>query len=408
MPEELNLEEFAERVRRGHELFRRNRRINGEILETIGVELESIGLSQKIAKGILGGLPYELGNNFKVHRDASSEMNTYSTVLQGRRDRICTINAHTIESQNLFSRKIPVSTSGYELISIPMDIRTTELTLWSLLPKLESQGDFISERCATHIHIGMAKNLGMIKNMLKLGLWADELFYSLSGMGEGRFRGYSNNAIFSRPLINGPYFYYRGNYYQSLNWKKALEAHNFYEFFACYGIDTNGEAVKYHPARYFSINLYSLLLHNTVEFRHFNQSFSPSVLIAITKLCQLFVEIGIKANESLLSKLEPGDVFQTQNTSHYIEKLHKLLYLGGICSCDYIPDNEDVEELETVICSYQGIGIKNVAVLSHINPDNIVVSQQAIEDGNLSKANIKPIPDGHVDIHNIKLQSIIK
>jgi hypothetical protein len=408
-----NTEELVERIReenrrnRDEAVLRLNQRrvnVNGQVLDTIGIELESIALSRDTAGRILGKLPGGLGSNFKVTRDGSSEMNVYNISMNNRN---VMINAHTRESEQLLDGKYPQNTVGYELISIPMDIDTTEKALHALLPSLECNGDFISERCATHIHVGAMKNLRFLKNALKLGLWFDEVFYSLANMGQDKFRGYSNNAIYARPLVNGPYFKYDRDYYQVVNWKKALESDDLYEFFCAYGTNINGgELHKYHPGRYFSVNLYSIPRIGTIEFRHFNQSFNPGLVSSIAKLCQLFTEIAIKSGEKELKNLDVGDVFTLESPSHYLEKLYKLIDMGNRLDCDYNLGKEDIPQLERIIYKYKGIGIKDVPVLTHCR--DFTVPAECIRDGELQHAKTKPIPAGQVDIHNIKYQSIIK
>jgi hypothetical protein len=383
---------------------RRRVNVSGQVLDTIGIELESIALSRETAGRILGKLPGGLGSNFKVTRDGSSEMNVYSVPIN---NRSIMINAHTRGAEELLNEKYNKTTVGYELISVPMDIDVAEKTLHALLPSLECNGDFISERCATHIHIGAMKNIRFLKNALKLGLWFDEVFYSLSPMGQDKFRGYSNNAIYARPLLSGPYFKYERDYYQILNFKRALESDDLYEFFATYGTtNIDGELHKYHPGRYFSINLYSVPRIGTIEFRHFNQSFNPGLVSSISKLCQLFTEIAIKSGDRELKNLDVGDVFTLESPSHYLNKLYKLIDMGNRLDCDYNLGKEDIPQLERIIYKYKGIGIQNIPVLTHCR--DFGVPTECINDGELQKAKTKPIPAGQVDIHNIKYQSIIK
>lgn len=378
----------------------------GQILDTIGIEFESLGLTQKDVKQILGNLPAPINGTFRVHRDGSSEMHTYTAIFSGlRRPREIKINSHTNAAEVLFGNAGARETSGYELISIPMDKDVMDISVRHILPRLEASGDFLSNRCATHIHIGMGKSLFMLRNLLALGLWVDELLFSISGMGDS-FRGRSNNAIYARPLINGPYFRSGGRFYQTLNWKKALDARNLSQFFSCYGIRLTGELPKYHPARYFSTNLYSVLLHETIEFRHFNQTFNAPLVIATASLCQMIAEIGIKGKFEVLRKLEPGNPFIAQPPSYYIDKLDKLMKLGEFFGCEYSPDRQQLKLLSEVISNYEGIGIEDIEVLTHIKDVNI--SEETIEDGQLQKSKSVPIPDGHIDIHNIDKASIIR
>lgn len=381
---------------------RRRNNMGGQVLDTIGIELESLALSRERVARILSAIPQGLGMNFAVHRDGSSEINAYH--LGGNNNIL--VNVHTKAAESLFEGRNPRTTLGYELISIPMDIETVELSLKTVMPALKSNGDFVSERCATHIHVGGMKNLGFLKRELKLALWFDEVFYSLAHMDGKKFRGYSNNAIYARPLLNGPYFKYDRNNYQILNWEKALDAHDLWEFFMAYGLDIErGELPKYHPGRYFSINLYSVPRIGTVEFRHFNQTFNPNITTAVSKLCQIFVEIGIKSRAADLDKLTPGNPFVLHSHSYYMNKLFKFLDLANSLDAEYSLTEYDIKQLQNVMYNYKGIGIEDTEVYTHCRDFN--VPDDAIKIGELKKSTHKPISAGNTDIHNIKYSSIL-
>lgn len=404
MVEVINASEYVRK-----EMNRFYRAVDSEplILDTVGLEMESVGLTEGTVKTILGNLPRPINGLFKYHNDASTQMKVLQVSINGGKKiyRDNYLNAHNDTARRLFVKGNGII-SGYELVSTPMSIQVAEVALNTLLPKLTEKGDFLSERCATHVHIGMAKNLSFLKNLLSLGLWADELFYSISGMeGNRPFRGYSNNAIYARPLISGPYVKSLGGYFQILNWETALNADSLADFFSAYGYDYSGEAGKYNAARYFALNLYSVILHKTLEFRHANQSLNPRLVTAFTKLCQMFAEIGVKANKDTLKSLEPGDVFVKQSPSYYETKLEKIIRLGRDTNCDYSLRRIDVIELCRVIQDYKGIGIQNKCVLSHVKDASI--DPDIVKAAKLKPANSRPIPAGHIDIHNIGDISII-
>jgi len=377
----------------------------GQILDTVGIELESLGKTQNEVSQIIKSIPGGISTCFKVHRDASSEM-ICGVVQLEKKGRYLAINTHTPGYDKLTERKqLEKETYGYELVSIPLEIDLAELAIRSLLPTLENNGDFTSNRCATHIHVGMGINLYWLKNALRLGLWADDLFYSISGMG-GNFRGMTNNAIYARPLTSGPYFTYGDTYFQCLNWEKALSAKTVEEFFYCYAIDIDNGPVKYHPCRYFSINLYSAILNGTLEFRHFNQSFNPGLVVAITKLCQMFTEIIIKADSSSLRLLDVCNVFELQPQTYYISKLYKLLSIAKSMNCKYTLDNRDITNLLDVITKYNGIGLSDVPVLTHIK--EVATNLEVITNGNLVMSSKRPVKSGNIDIHNIQYSSIME
>lgn len=383
---------------------RNNRRGDGvpQILDTVGMELESAGLSRDSARGILNTLPNDYGGLFDTVHDASTEMKTY--LIDGEKKQYA-LSAHTSVARELFSRaRIASMVSGYELVSVPLSIGTAENCLRILLPKLEGSGDFFTNRCAFHVHTGMSKNLEICKKALKLGLWFDDVFYAISGFGKS-FRGESNHAIYARPLVSGPYIKSKSSYYQILNWKKALESNSYYDFWACYGVDVDRDSGKYHPARYFAVNIFSIHLRGTLEIRHYNQTFNPDYAVAATKLSQMFSEIVFRANLSDLKKLEIGNPFVDNSVYYYLNKLEELYSLASKLGCKYTPDRHSQNVLGNLIEDHKPCNIPDEPVLSHLR--DYAISDSVIEDGGLIKSKIKPVLSGNVDIHNIKEVSII-
>lgn len=385
------------RVIREEPILRERRRAGiGLVLDTLGFEQESVGLSRRTVEEILMKLPGGHGSNFSVVRDASTEMTDY--YFQDNAGTLFSVSSHTRDARNLFEGRIPTYCSGYELVSIPMEIDVAEISLKFLLPALENNGDFITNRCASHVHVGMSPNLEICQKALALGLWFDDVFFTLSGLG-GEFRGNTNNAIYARPLISGPYVRARSNFYQVLNWQRALDVKSFYDFFYCFHIDADNTANKYQSARYFAINIWSMLLHKTLEFRHLNQTFNPSYLLSFAKLCQLFTEIVLKADYKDLRKLEVANVFEEQGRNYYINKISKLVRLGEKYNCQYKLDREAEKTLLYLVDIHKPLKIKDVAVVTHLR--DYSANMDLVEAGKLKKATVMPISPGNIDIHNI-------
>ena len=385
------------------EIPERRRAGIGLILETLGFEIESVGLNKKLVEQILYGLPKGLGNSYSVTRDASTEMNNYY-IRGSDSENFFSVSSHTDEARKILGGNTSTYVSGYEIVSSPMNIEIAEISLGLLLPALENKGDFITNRCASHVHVGMGANLDICKKALALGLYFDEVFFALSGMGE-EFRGNDNNAIYARPLISGPYIKSNRNYYQILNWERALDADNFYDFWYAFHIDAENSENKYQSARYFATNIWSLLLHKTLEFRHLNQTFNTDYLLSFARLCQLFSEIVFKGDLKTLAKLEVGNVFEDQSPAYYISKLIKLIRLGENYSCKYELDNKTNEILMHLLEIHKPLTIKDVPVLTHLRDYN--ANMEMIEAGKLKRATTKPIPSGNIDIHNIKDVNIL-
>lgn len=375
---------------------------NDQVIDTLGIELESLHLSQDNVLELLENLPEQLRGLFKVTRDASSEIKVYPYNV-GKRQFWW--SSHTPQARQLFQGNRNAKVIGYEAVSKPIEMQALEPLLYLLMPKLQMAGDLTNERCAFHVHVGMCKNLEIAQKALALGLYADELFFRLAGMGD-TFRGESNNSIYCRPLQSGPYIFDGGNYYQVLNWEKALSAKNFTDFWYPYHINYRTEFSKYVAGRYFAINILSILIHGTLEFRHFNQSFDPVLMTAIAKLCQMFAEIVVKGKESNIRCLQVGDVFTNQSPSYYHNKLNKLLALGHDSDCKSIPDEKSIRSLAQIIDNAKPLQLKDVPVKTHLR--DYPAQFALVQAGELKKSRMQPIHPDNIDIHNIQDQILMR
>jgi hypothetical protein len=274
-----------------------------------------------------------------------------------------------------------------------------ELSLRVLLPNLKKEGDFTTKRCATHVHIGAIKNIQFLKNMLKLGLWADDLLFVLAGMGD-EFRGNQNNAQYSRPLIKGQCFYCRGSIYRSLNYKKALLAKDCVEFFSCFGIK-DLQAFKYHPARYFALNLLSVLLYGTVEFRYLNESFDSDLVLANIKLYQLLVYIASKIDGNI--NLEVSNIFNKFPKKYYVDKLFWIANMGE--NTKYALNSREISLLVKSIEISKEFLVENEDVFTHLK--EVEVNSEICMDY-LEEIDTDVKSPNQIDIHNIKNWSIIE
>ena len=376
-----------------------------QIIDTIGFEYETIALSRSKVEGILyrnRSLEFSTGL-ISITRDASSE-SKYYTIPVGDKCLI-DVNSHSDFARKLFGNNRRLNTFGVELITKPLEKDTMGNLIDYVLPALENGGDFVSERCATHVHIGMSNNVDILKSALSFGLWADELFFSLAGM-RGNYRGTKNNSIYSRPLISGPFVKInRGNYYQVGNWRTALGADDIYKFFAAYHIDIErGLPSKYVPARYFALNLLSMVLIGTLEFRYFNQSLNPRDVKAIINLCQASAEIIYRGAASKLRSLEVGDPFTYQSPNYYIRKLESLVSLSKEIGAKHSLENDSIVALNSMIEYNSPFNIGEKEVKTHVK--DYSANQALVVMGNLNKSTKTPAMPGNVDIHNIDLQSI--
>lgn len=378
-------------------------KINGDlVIDTVGIELESLFLSQKEVMILLETLPPDLRGWFKVTRDASSEIRVFN-IPNGR--KTVRISYQTPEARQFF-RGHNHEVIGYEAVSKPMDINTAEAILHLLLPKLEMAGDGPNSRCAFHVHVGMAKNLDICKKGLHIGLYVDDLLFRLAGMG-GKYRGVTNNSIYARPLISGPYASDGDNWYQIGNYEQALKADTFNEFWYSFGINPLREFGKYVSARYFAFNVLSTLIHGTLEFRYWNQSFDPLITTSVTKLSQMIAEIVLKSRTSAVSRLPIGDPFKDETPSYYVEKLFKMIGMANDLECSYGLEDRHIRCLTRIIENAPPLGLKDVPVKTHLR--DYIVDTQIAKLGGLKKLRSgNPVHPGNKDIHNLEDQNILE
>jgi len=364
------------------------------ILDTVGFEIESIGLTRNEMSAILDTLPSSVYSMLHLDRDASVEFNARS--IGGTS---LAVSTHTTEYNRL-----PItgrsSTYGYELISSPVSISTAENILWNLLPKLQSGGDFTHERAAFHVHVGFGCSIKILKRAMMLGLKVDPLLFRIAGMGR-KFRGESNHSIYARPLSNGPSVYHSSSstYYRMLDPQKAIASSTIREFFNCYAISVdNSSPVRYHPARYFAWNLYSLLLHGTIEFRHFNQTLSPTLAISVVKFCRALAELIMYYDESLLDAIPDMSVFEKYSDDDYIRVLDTLI---AHMKMNDVSDPLNAKEIDVMYKNiYDTPHHKLVEHNTLTHNRDYRLSSEYVNSGLFTKVG-RPSPAGNIDIHNI-------
>lgn len=205
---------------------------------------------------------------------------------------------------------------GTEFISQPTDL--TEVDFLSQIKKLtnflmRSGETEIGLRSGIHIHVNFPYNLSVLKQTIRLGQFLEDLFYLLAGNGN-TFRGVENEAIYTRPITGfGPPIVSTGfSYIPVFNVNDLLQSEKLSEFWYRYGnlIPREGRIEKYHPARYTWLNLHSILLHGTLEFRPFNKSLNPYFIWAEIQLCRKFAEYVFTRNYANLS----SDGFNIENS----------------------------------------------------------------------------------------------
>lgn len=374
------------------------------MLDTVGIEIESIALPREEIGDILASFTPDIRRMFRIDRDASVEFRASRISRDGR----VFINSHTRAA-----RELPIAgpnfTSGYEVTTVPLTIKEVEKAVWNFIPAIACRGDFVHERASLHVHIGYGYSIKILKRITEVGLKVEPLFYRLAGMGRS-YRGERNSSIYARPLNNGPTV--RGDdgyYYRIFNPESAIKSKTVTEFFSHYGIDPGGGDVqRYHPGRYFALNLYSLLLHGTLEFRYSNQTLRPLLALGMIKFYRAFAETVMYCDNDFINKLPNLSTFQKYEDSVYENMLGDMFIWMRENGIESLPNNKECDVILQNLYDTPHHNLTEQNTLSHIydsNPDFRLRSSY-IRTGKFERVD-KPQPAGNIDIHNIREFSII-
>jgi hypothetical protein len=187
-------------------------------------------------------------------------------------------------------------------VSIPLDSETEpiESIVRNLFQKLLECGEEPrSFRCGYHIHVGMPTNLRILKNILRLGAYLEDIFFYIGGQGYA-FRGDKiNSSAYCRAITEWgpPAVRHDGRHaVQIFKLEDLLVAKTTREFWYRFGELSNksSNSERYVPHRYMWLNVYSLLLHGTLEFRVFNKTLSAKQFLAEIELCQKFCDMCLR------------------------------------------------------------------------------------------------------------------
>jgi hypothetical protein len=385
----------------------------GQFVDSIGVELESVGLTDRTISQLTKDIRKIMGRNYlQITNDASVES---TKALYPTNSGRLPIYTHTEFFDRLSGvNRVEKISCGYELITIPVEIEIFEKLMFHTLRSLENCGDFVTERSATHFHIGYANNLKLLKNLLRMCLWIDPFLFRLGGMG-GTYRGYSNESIYARPLLyppcvplsdardpqeeleypqeenapRPPQFFesvinlrdsrdraqeasdnnkdeISGKFAKVLNVKAALSSSSVSEFWSCFGLVNPETGVdKYNPSRYVGCNFIAFIHHGTIEFRHFNQSLDYKLVIAVGKLLRAFVELASLINKSDINMFFVRDSKQQLPDSECKDTLELLRGLFFQYEIEQIPEDFEFELLLNTVLNSKFESISEYEILTH-------------------------------------------
>lgn len=403
-------------------------------LETVGLEGESVFLQKEY---VHDAITSALGKHFQnrrvinVIRDASAEMIVESIRISTAN---VTFSSHTNASKILSGMGRNPRTIGYEYYTEPLSISDMEKAIIPTMFTLIAMGDSVSERAATHIHVGFAQNLRLMKRLLRICLAIDPVLFRLGGMG-GVFRGWKNNAAYARPLMNSVAVKVDRNtrrtprpgeaqmsdaqirniltlssmedsdlekhdYVRIINPIRALEAKTLEEFWASFGISA-GNVTKYHPSRYTGVNFFAILAHGTIEFRHPNASLDPQLVLALIKFLRAMVEVSTVCSKEEIMTFEIMPCNQQVSMEDSMEVIMRIINLCRRHDVENLPTSTEMDILVSTLELSTFSPLPEIPVISHIPEWNLHEKLVAL-GGLIRVENI--LPSSHVDIHTINNQ----
>lgn len=371
-------------------------------LDTVGLEIEGGGLEQGAVGGIINKSLPDWRNSLEVERDASVE-----SVLRQFTPTISIYNHDTL-SKKCYGEYDDNTVMGYEIKTKPLEFPDAEVVMFKLLNALRMNGEIISPRASTHIHVGYAESFQLLQSAFAIGLWIEPLMYKIAGMGN-LFRGHINNSIYCRPLelsvgVKGA----DGSNYSLLDTISVFESKStidFWKHYAIWGAKKLGGINRYHPARYFGCNLLSIPLHGTLEFRYFNSCLDSAWVLSVTRFCQAITELTTKVSSNWVIALQrnlKGDkrksILDRWENTDYHNLLDKIEWALDKHDVSYNTSNVQRECLRSIIESSKTPKFSTVLPRTHIQ--KFVLTADDLDTG--YHRLVKDIEDsGYLDIHNV-------
>jgi hypothetical protein len=370
---------------------------NPFVIDTLGLEIEGTILTRDDVMRVLKdfgpfspeGTAGESSPIQRIHRDASVE----SSIAVSRNGMKFFLGSNLMKSLPTVRGYCEGVVSGFELITKPLLMEELVPFLKSALPRLACEGEIFSPRASIHIHTGFPSIFSALKNAVTLGLKVEGLLYRIAGLGN-EFRGSINHSIYCKPLAIPPVVPLGERQYGKLSPQKAQFAENQDQFWGYYAI-APGQATRYHPARYFGVNIFSTRLIDTLEFRHFNLSLNPGYIVAVSALCQVIAELSLLGNQEDFLKMRGVDITERTPVGDYERVLIDLSEFARKYGAESSFGSPSIDSLMQIIENTPEPLFRQENVLTHTN---YAARHMQFELDLVEARDV--IPSGHVDIHN--------
>jgi len=202
--------------------------------------------------------------------------------------------------------------------------------------------------------------------------------------------------IDSSPRIN-VYNQLNFDYSLIINAEQALGAADIETFWASFGVSSRNIR-KTHPSRYTGCNFYSILAHGTMEFRHFNDSLNPILLISIAKFLRAVVDVSTQASKEDILSFSVYSPTEEISMADADEVMSRIVYLFHKNDIQNAPNRFEVNTLMETLEQSTFKPLSEIHPICHINDFALVESLR--KRGNLKVVDVVSEPE-HIDIHNI-------
>ena len=218
---------------------------------TFGIEIELTGLTRKKAAEVIKEL---LGEGATIDSEGFRDFKV--TAPDGRRWGLVYDGSLRAEKKER-GRKVSAGDEyKVELVSPICKYEDIE-TVQEIVRTLRKAGAFANSSCGIHIHIGKEKFTPQaLRNLVNIIASKEDLIYKALNVETGRATNYCKKV--DRNLVD------------RLNKTKPQTMGQFENIW--YKNFSSNRTQRYHPSRYYGLNLHPTFQGDTVEFRFFNSS----------------------------------------------------------------------------------------------------------------------------------------
>lgn len=356
---------------------------------TIGMEFESVISSRENVQALIADAGLGDRQIASITRDASVE----SPCLSIGEKTTVFMGSSTL--RNYAGRRRSDRVMGYEVVTTPLSLKEMKVVIRKMINAQIKAGEIYSDRSSIHVHVGFPSGLIFKKMAALLGLKVEPLMFKIAGMGNN-FRGASNHSAYCRPLVLPPAMCIDGSRKFAVpSVPKAIASYGEQEFWNHLGIEVT-DRDRYIPTRYMGINLYSILMRGTLEYRFFNFCTVSKYVEAVASLCQFITELIIRLPEEEILNIRGLSIFEPNPDIAYFSLLDTLVELGRAYDLELQMSKRDIKSIYELISVTPQPIFEKVTTLSHITRPRFGLETALFRGLDVID---RAAPPGIVDIH---------